>query len=188
MGLADGDDLSEEQWTDPVAEFQRRLRPSGETPHALENLYFTFMLILKAVGKARERITLDCETGKVRSDTAESLKLVLQNPLLDDPSISIASKKLHDHAVKDDYAKSALWEARMRSRELMRIMNCVQCNKCKLHGKVSVLGLSTALQVLPGNTGEGVDLKTVHRVELAALITVMHKFSTAISYCSKMMR
>ena len=37
----------------------------------------------------------------------------------------------------------------------MRIINCVQCSKCRLHGKVAVLGLSTALQVLLGEDGEG---------------------------------
>ena len=179
-----GEDLSEEQWTDPVVEFQRRLSPQGETPHAIENMYFTYMLILKAVSKARERLIKDCESGKIDDDAATLLKPVLSFPLLEDDSIGVASVKLHDHAVKN---ASDLWEARMRMRELMRIMNCVQCNKCRLHGKIAVLGLSTAMQILLGRVGEGVeDIGSVHRVELAALMTVMSKFSTAVQLCAEM--
>merc|ERR1711862_653146 len=145
--LIDGEDISEEQWTDPAVEFKRRLSPDGENPHALQNLYFTYMLVLSAVRQARDRILLDCDSGKIDLESALQLKSILSYPLFDDPSIDIASKKLHDHAVKDECSVSALWEARMR-------------------------------------TGEGGDPTMVHRVELASLMNVMHKLSTAINYCT----
>ena len=176
----------DEAWTEPMKEFQRRLGPKGETPLAIENLYFTYMLLLTAVSKARTRLLRDAESGKFSADEAQDLTAVLASPLLDNPSVGAASTKLHDHAVKDSDAVGALWEARMRSRELMRIMNCVQCNKCRLHGKVSVMGLSTALQILVGQTGEGGDMARIHRVELAALITTLHKFSRSIDFVQQM--
>ena len=175
-------------WTDPVAEFQRRLSPTGENKVALENLYFGYMLLLSAVSAARERLLRDCDAGKIDSHAAEKLKKVLAFPLLDDPNIGVASHKLRDHAVKDSDSRSALWEARMRTRDLFRIMNCVQCNKCRLHGKISTMGLSTAFQVLLGRSGDGGDPTRVHRVELAALMTTLSKFSTAINFCTKMMK
>ena len=182
--LANGEELADDcEWRDPKVEFARRLSPSGETPKALENLYFCYMLILSAVKTARDRLLQDCGVGKIDAHAAQKLRLVLSHPLLDTPSISVASQKLHNHAVQDD---GSLWEARMRSRELFRIMNCVQCNKCRFHGKISSLGLSTALQILLGRSGEGGDPTRVHRVELAALMTTLAKFSTAISYCQKM--
>lgn len=73
----------------------------------------------------------------------------------------------------------------MRTRELMRIMNCVQCNKCRLHGKIGVLGLSTALQILLGKSGTGVDRQVIsklHRVELAALLTTTGKLGRAVMF------
>lgn len=183
----ENDDLGEEdQWTDPVVEYKRRLSPDGETKHAMDNLYFAYMLMLSGVGKARERLLQDCESGKIDSTSADQLKSILDFPLLDDDSIGVASVKLHDHAVRDNDSVTALWEARMRTRELMRIMNCVQCNKCRLHGKIAVLGLSTALQVLLGRSGEGGDTTRIHRVELAALITTLSKFSTAVRYCTEL--
>ncbi|GKY97563.1 hypothetical protein MPSEU_000714500 [Mayamaea pseudoterrestris] len=178
----------DEQWTEPAKEFDRRLSLSGETPLAIENLYFTYMLLLTAVSNARSRLLRDAESGTLSPEEARDLKAILASPLLDNPSVGVASRKLHDHAVKDSDALGNLWEARMRSRELMRIMNCVQCNKCRLHGKVAVMGLSTALQILVGRTGEGGDMARIHRVELAALITTLHKFSRAVDFVQQMQK
>jgi hypothetical protein len=88
--------------------------------------------------------------------------------------------------------ESLLWlhtlfvSARMRSRELLRIINCVQCNKCRLHGKIAMMGLSTALQIHIGPSGDGVDPNRIHRVELAALISTLYKFSRAVKFCQEM--
>jgi len=185
--IENGEEFKEDEiWRDPEAEYRRRLGPEGETPLAIENLYFCYMLLLTAVRKARPRLLQDCDSGKIDQQAAADLRPVLESPLLDSPAVEVASQKLHDHAVKDADSVGALWEARMRSRELLRIMNCVQCNKCRLHGKISVMGLSTALQILVGRTGEGGDVTRVHRVELAALMTTLHKCSTAINFVQGM--
>jgi len=176
------------EWTDPKTEFDRRLGESGETPQAMENLYFGYMLLLSAAKVARERLLHDCDSGKIDEGAAGPLKDVLASPLLDDESIGVAYKKLHDHALKDEQSSQALWEARLRTRDLFRVMNCVQCSKCRLHGKIGAMGLSTAFQVLLGRSGEGGDVNRIHRNELAALMTTLSKFSTAISYCNEMKR
>lgn len=194
-GIADriesGEGFDDEPWTDPRVEFDRRLGPDGENPKAIENLYFTYMLMLSAVAGARERLGQDCASGKIDEDTAADLTPILDHPLLDDPGIGAASTKFHNHAMKSvdtvGNNDNALWEARMRARELMRIMNCVQCNKCRLHGKIATLGLSTALQILLGSRGEGGDVSRIHRVELAALMTSLGKMSSAVHYCQSMM-
>lgn len=175
-----------EVWRDPQKEFQRRLGPNGETPQAMENLYFCFMLLLTAVSKAKQRLLEDCNAGRIDAASANDLKAVLSCSLLQQESVGVASRRLHDHAIKDSDSTEALWQARMRSRDLLHIMNCVQCNKCRLHGKISVLGLTTAMQVLVGGSGEGGDPDNVHRVELAALMTTLRKFSTAIKFCQDM--
>jgi len=183
-----GEEFTDEemQWSNPAQEFQRRLSPQGETPLAIENLYFCFMLLLSAVSKASNRLLVDCQAGRVDQAACASVSAILSSPLLNDPSVGVASKKLHDHATKDSDSVGALWEARLRIRDLYRVMNCVQCNKCRFHGKISAMGLSTALQILVGRTGEGGDLNRIHRVELAALMSTLYKFSRTISYCQQM--
>ena len=191
--LNDDNSLNEYRWKDPVVEFERRLGPYGETPEAVENLYFTMMLLLSGVKAAKDRLLQDCQEGKLcnvdddENNTNEILKSILNHPLLDDPSIDAASRRLKHHADSD--TTNSLWEARMRTRDLMRIMNCVQCNKCRFHGKISTMGLSTALQLALGNdnaNGGGVNVEKVRRVELAALITCLGKFSSGIELCLEM--
>mmetsp|Transcript_20010 Transcript_20010/g.43522 ORF Transcript_20010/g.43522 Transcript_20010/m.43522 type:complete len:402 (+) Transcript_20010:274-1479(+) len=170
----------DEVWRDPKVEYDRRLGRGGEQPMAMENLYFAYMLFLSAAAKAKDKLLLDCENGSIDSESSTILKGFLELPVLCDPAVEVASKKLHDHAVE---SQNNLWEARMRTRDLLRIMNCVQCNKCRLHGKVAMLGLSTALQIHLGRTGEGGDPNRIHRVELAALLCTIQKFSKAVEYC-----
>jgi hypothetical protein len=181
-----GEDIDPEsyQWTNPAVEFQRRLGPEGENPEAVENLYFTLMLLLSGVQAARDRLLRECDNGMIGdAHASDTLRSILAHPLLDDPSIEAASHRLRNHALNDS---NNLWEARMRTRDLMRIMNCVQCNKCRFHGKISTLGLSTALQLVVGHRGNGGDVGKIHRVELAALVTSMGKFLSGIDLCQEM--
>ena len=173
----------DEIWRDPKAEFQRRLGRGGETPLAMENLYFAYMLFLSAAAKAKDRLLADCASGKIDNEVTPALRAFLESPALSHPSVEVAPKKLHDHAVG---SANNLWEARMRTRELLRIINCVQCNKCRLHGKIAMMGLSTALQIHLGRAGEGEDISRIHRVELAALVSTLYKFSRAVQFCKEM--
>lgn len=187
-------------WTDPKVEYARRLGPNGNTPNAIRNMYFTYMLLLSAVHSVREYILTKNNFGCDDDDTEcdiqvhEALENVLSSPLLstNNDDLNVAYNNLHEHALKDEQSKHNLWEARMRSRELLRIMNCVQCNKCRLHGKIAAMGLSTALQLILGKSGNGLemsnpqDFQKIHRVELAALMTTLAKFSNAINYCMEM--
>ena len=179
---------SVEIWTDPRTEFNRRLSTTGEVPLAMENLYFLFMLLLAAVAKSRDRLLQDCNNGRIEQNVANDLRAVLDCQLFGETAIGVASSKLQSHATKDSDSVGALWDARMRTRQLSRIMNCVQCNKCRLHGKISTMGVSTALQLLVGKKGQGEDPKLIHRVELATLMTTLHKCSRAIQYCQIMLQ
>uniref|UniRef100_A0A7R9WLB7 Endoplasmic reticulum oxidoreductin 1 n=1 Tax=Craspedostauros australis TaxID=1486917 RepID=A0A7R9WLB7_9STRA len=177
---------ADEVWTDAELEYQRRLSPSGETPKASENLFFAYMLALTAATKAKDRLLEDCDNARIDAEVVGDIQLLLSHPIFSDASIGVAAEKLHADAMKDLESDNALWEARMRTRELLRIMNCVQCNKCRLHGKISMMGLSTVFQILMGRSGEGGDPNRVHRVELATLISTLYKFSRAVDLCSQM--
>lgn len=183
--VMNGEDFSpDDAWTDPTEEFARRMGPSGETPLAVENLYFTYMLFVSAVGRMRGRLLQECDSGMFDAETASNLKSALSLPIFEDAAVGVAAQKFSSGAMQ---SPGDLWEARMRSRELLRVMNCVQCNKCRLHGKVAMMGLSTALQVLVGGpNGSMQDPSKIRRVELAALVTTLYKASRAVDLCMQM--
>ena len=101
----------------------------------------------------------------------------------------MAAANLRAHVNAPDVAA---WKLRLRTRDLLRVMNCVQCNVCRLHGKVAVLGLAASLQVLLGFSGRGEecnrppDPTSLHRVEVAALVTTCAKLSAACDLVQRM--
>ena len=123
-----------------------RLSNEAGLPFAVENLYFGYMLMLCAVKEAAERLratdygvdvngNADGGHGSgADSDVRALLDEVLASPLVLDEGVQVAQQNLQRHAVEAGGA--LLWQARIRSRDLMRIMDCVQCNVCRLHGKV----------------------------------------------------
>eukprot|EP00613_Pedinella_sp_CCMP2098_P054569 CAMPEP_0171897546 /NCGR_PEP_ID=MMETSP0992-20121227/48198_1 /TAXON_ID=483369 /ORGANISM="non described non described, Strain CCMP2098" /LENGTH=392 /DNA_ID=CAMNT_0012525691 /DNA_START=8 /DNA_END=1186 /DNA_ORIENTATION=+ len=166
---------------DAHAEYERRLGRTGENPCALEHLYFGYMLCLCAVREATERLEA-CDFGLDNDGDEDGVRglvsEVLMSPLLNNPGVLVAESRLRAHAANSGGGN--LWQARLRTRDLLRIMDCVQCNVCRLHGKVGSLGLATALQVLLGAEGRGGDSSRLHRVEIAALISSLGKFANAI--------
>lgn len=71
-------------------------------------------------------------------------------------------------------------EYRLRLRELCAVMDCVQCNACRIHGKVAALGLATAFRLLWSDEGE-----RLRRVEVAALLVVLQKLTKALHVISQ---
>ena len=61
-----------------------------------------------------------------------------------------------------------------------------QCNVCRLHGKVGALGMSVAMSVLLGDEGLERDTARLHRVEIAALVSTLGKFVSAIQIVGRM--
>ena len=94
MEKGGGIDPDKYAWTDPAAEYRRRLGPDGENPEAVENMYFAAMLLLSGVRAARERLLSDCDSGKIGDEGAcRALRSILSHPLFDDPGIEAASSR-----------------------------------------------------------------------------------------------
>jgi hypothetical protein len=161
-----------------LAEYHRRLR---DEPGSIVNLYFAYMLTLDALREMRERLD-NCNylgdgeeirpimTGVTGSKLASSQELMRNADTL---------------RVRAKSCQGNLYKARLRIRDLFSIMDCVQCNLCRLHGKTMVLGLGATFQVLLGRTGSGGDPKELDRVQVAALVATAAKFGTACATIEK---
>lgn len=67
-------------------------------------------------------------------------------------------------------------------RNISRIMDCVGCEKCRLHGKLQILGLGTALKILFEDPAR----VKLERNEVMALIVTLAKFSHALRVVTQM--
>jgi hypothetical protein len=63
-------------------------------------------------------------------------------------------------------------------QNISSVMDCISCQKCKLHGKVQLLGLGAALKILL--LPEQLILPSLDRNEIVALFNTLGKFSHAI--------
>jgi hypothetical protein len=61
---------------------------------------------------------------------------------------------------------------------ISEVMDCISCQKCKLHGKLQLLGLGTALKVLL--LPEDLLASSLNQQEVVALVNTIAKFSHAI--------
>ncbi|EOD23806.1 hypothetical protein EMIHUDRAFT_116153 [Emiliania huxleyi CCMP1516] len=102
----------------------RRLR---DEPGSILNLYYAYMLTLSAIR----------ETSAQRYTLMDKRSALLPN------KVQSAAASLRAHASSPDFA---VWKLRLRTRHLKLIMGCVECNVCKVHGTVLVIGLASTLQ------------------------------------------
>eukprot|EP00747_Dinoflagellata_sp_TGD_P095003 gnl/TRDRNA2_/TRDRNA2_166312_c2_seq1.p1 gnl/TRDRNA2_/TRDRNA2_166312_c2~~gnl/TRDRNA2_/TRDRNA2_166312_c2_seq1.p1 ORF type:complete len:311 (-),score=44.70 gnl/TRDRNA2_/TRDRNA2_166312_c2_seq1:102-1034(-) len=155
-----------------LVQYRRRIR---DEPGATANLYFAYMVTLCAIHDLRARLTNCSYLGEGPSILPVMTALV-DSELLNGDAIQRAGANLRKHAQSDAVAG---FKARLRSRDLYAIMNCVQCNLCRMHGKVMAIGLGAAMQVLLGKDGRGDNPSALQRMELAALVVTASKFGIA---------
>uniref|UniRef100_A0A8C2YUY6 Endoplasmic reticulum oxidoreductase 1 beta n=1 Tax=Chinchilla lanigera TaxID=34839 RepID=A0A8C2YUY6_CHILA len=188
--------LLEETWGKPswgpnIKEFKRRFDPvetKGEGPRRLKNLYFLYLIELRALSKVApyfERSIVDLYTGNTEED-ADS-KTLLLSIFQDTKSFPMHFDEKSMFAGDKKGAKSLKEEFRLHFKNISHIMDCVGCDKCRLWGKLQTQGLGTALKILfsekeiqklPENSpSKGFQLT---RQEIVALLNAFGRLSTSI--------
>ncbi|KAF9134006.1 hypothetical protein BGW39_008350 [Mortierella sp. 14UC] len=155
----------------------------GMHPERLENIYFDYVVLLRAVTKISDYLaSYEFCTGdeavdkNIMSVVMELVDLVKQCP----PTFD--EKLLFQDA---DQGKKLKNQFRDHFRNVTRIMDCVGCEKCRLWGKIQTTGLGTALKLLfsyndaslKGHRADGI----LSRSEIVALLNTFNRFSESIS-------
>lgn len=154
----------------------------GQHPDRVKNLHFSFVVMLRAVKKVAPFLrSYSYSTGDSRED-AMTKRLVRR--LLDSQVLSVCSQLF------DAFDESSLFQhgpehrsqlkRQFKSvfRNITELVDCVQCQKCRLHAKVFSLGLGTALKILL--TPPVHIPSTTSRDEVVAMVNVLWKLSEAM--------
>lgn len=157
----------------------------GNYPDRLENLKFAFVFMLRAMNKATP-ILLNSnyyDTGNIKEDT--ELKSNLNRLLTSGIIASCEPDHSFDERKMFNSIESAPLKHQFRAhfRNISRIMDCVGCTKCRLHGKLIVSGLGTALKIL---FSDNIQRVTLQRTEVMALVATLAKFSHALQMVEHM--
>ncbi|KAM8921032.1 ERO1-like protein alpha isoform 2-T2 [Pelodytes ibericus] len=185
------DSWMDKVWGHNVSEFQKRFDAEvthGEGPRRLKNLYFIYLIELRAISKILpyfERPGFLLYTGNQTNDL-ENKKLLLEI-LHDAKSFPLHFDENALFAGGNPEAEELKGAFRHHFRNISKIMDCVGCFKCRLWGKLQTQGLGTALKILfsekqiasilESETSSGFHLK---RQEIVSLLNAFGRISTSV--------
>ncbi|KAJ9520475.1 hypothetical protein QJQ45_000233 [Haematococcus lacustris] len=177
-------------WGPSLEQFRLRLGSQEARPR-VQNLYFSYLFVLRAVMKARSLLAqFEYTTGEPEADQHTSQ---LMADLLAQEEAQAACPMPFDEGRlwKGGQGPALLDSMQAAFRNITRIMDCVGCEKCKLWGKLQTLGIATALKVLfssadcdgaaPGRAELGGSL-SLERNEVIALINLLERFAASLHY------
>jgi ERO1-like protein alpha len=187
-------DEATDTWGPNLEMFKWRLG----NPHVkdrVENLYFTYLFVLRAVMKASpilERVDYDTASPKEDAQTQLLLRKLLNSSALKHTCpVPFDEGRLW----KGEDAESLRSELQGAFRNITRIMDCVGCEKCKMWGKLQLLGIATSLKVLfstedcTGNgngigaaqdKGNSLPPLVLERNEVIALVNLLERLSASV--------
>eukprot|EP00922_Rhytidocystis_sp_ex-Travisia-forbesii_P033237 GHVS01049408.1.p1 GENE.GHVS01049408.1~~GHVS01049408.1.p1 ORF type:complete len:611 (+),score=42.94 GHVS01049408.1:113-1945(+) len=141
----------------------------GIFPERISNLYFTFSVLLKTVCELGPVLQeCSCEAGNASEDLAARADLL---HLLNQTFGSCDAK----------FTEAPLFNRRSSSvirqfHNITRVLDCVECQKCRLHGKLKMTALQVALRASAADTY----VQSLERNEITALINALAYFTEAV--------
>ena len=176
-------------------------------PERLKNLHFSFVVLLRALRKAAPALAkMDVRMGQDAHEDARTEALMsrlLESHILsscrdvfgafDEKSMfrDVQTTLSSTVGVVGGENNQLVTPISLKSQfkdiflNISEVMDCISCQKCKLHGKLQLLGLGTALKVLL--MPEDILDSQLNRQEVVALINTIAKFSHAIRKVPELM-
>eukprot|EP00535_Pseudo-nitzschia_heimii_P010096 CAMPEP_0197180416 /NCGR_PEP_ID=MMETSP1423-20130617/5042_1 /TAXON_ID=476441 /ORGANISM="Pseudo-nitzschia heimii, Strain UNC1101" /LENGTH=1181 /DNA_ID=CAMNT_0042630493 /DNA_START=218 /DNA_END=3766 /DNA_ORIENTATION=- len=148
-------------------------------PDYIRNLHFSYVVMLRAIKKASDYLyEYDIASGNIMEDEASH---ILLKRLLDTTILRSCSDvfSAFDESVmfqEDDNKSNMILRESFKGvfHNISSILDCVQCQQCKLHGKLTMLGYGTALKILFVKSPKNLILE---RNEVVALINTAARLS-----------
>uniref|UniRef100_U5EX41 Putative endoplasmic reticulum oxidoreductin-1-like protein n=1 Tax=Corethrella appendiculata TaxID=1370023 RepID=U5EX41_9DIPT len=177
-------------WGTNLDEFERRFSPAstdGEGPHWLRNLYFAYLIEMRALAKVAPYLrNEEFYTGVEKDDKEVRVAIKdLLNVIESFPSHFNESVMFNGGTTSIKLKH----EFREKFLNISKIMDCVGCDKCRLWGKLQTQGMGTALKILfsgkfdeqkfSPNTNKPNSFK-LKRTEIVALLNAFGRLSTSI--------
>lgn len=189
-------DGQKQVWGLELDEYERRL---GTHTERLRALHFSFLLVLHALELASAFLSTSFvfNTGQPREDaaTARAVRELLSStpewPLTFEEQAAFAGVRqtggcgcsaLPSGACCDDEVsqrQQLLMTFSQRMHNISKLMDCVGCGRCRLWGKLQVVGLGTALRVLYAPNREKV-LASLRRSHIVALFNLLGRLSHSV--------
>ncbi|OAY64905.1 Endoplasmic reticulum oxidoreductin-1 [Ananas comosus] len=153
-------------------------------PDHVRNLYFTYLFVLRAVTKAAdylEQAEYNTENPQEDLKTQSLVKQLLYNPKLQATCpLPFDEAKLW----QGENGPELKQQIQKQFRNISALMDCVGCEKCRLWGKLQVLGLGTALKILFSVEEQHPLYQPLQlqRNEVIALVNLLNRLSESVKF------
>jgi hypothetical protein len=171
----------------------------NDHPEYIRNLHFSYVVLLRALKKASPVLyKYEIKTGNIFDDETATILLrrlldssiltscndvfhAFDESLMFKPSniVSANGKDFDNPFTKADEIVALQQNFKGVFHNISSILDCVQCQQCKLHGKMAMLGYGTALKIL-FTSKEELIAKSLSRNEVVAFINTISKMSEAL--------
>lgn len=167
---------------EPNAEFF--MKKLGSKQEWINNMHFTYVLLLRALAKSSEFFyKLDYISGDCESDykASQLMKRLLETRVLSScqqvfDSFDESQLFLKDRELKKDFKQAF--------HNIANLLDCVTCQKCRLHAKLSLMGIGVGLKILM--TPVDLIAQSLDRDEIVALVNALAKFSESIIFAEEL--
>ncbi|KAI0235958.1 endoplasmic oxidoreductin-1 [Massospora cicadina] len=154
----------------------------GAYPDRLENLYFDYVLLLRAVTKMSRYLKnyAYCSSEPEQDKLIKSLLGQISKTVQSCPD-TFDEKALF----QGEDAKFLKTQFKEHFRNITRIMDCIGCQKCRLWGKIQTGGVGTALKILFSYEERSLNPKKnphlFQKTEIVALLNTFGRLSESIA-------
>jgi hypothetical protein len=176
----------------------------GDHPEYIRNMHFAYVVLLRALKKAYPVLSkYEIRTGNIVDDETA---MILLRRLLDSSILkscsqvfaafdeSLMFRQDNNTSLFQDTLKESINKFPLNTQKqvvtlqqnfkgvfhnISSILDCVQCQQCKLHGKMAMLGYGTALKIL-FMTNDELIASSLSRNEIVAFINTIAKMSEAL--------
>lgn len=133
-------DVKNDVWAPNVTLYMEKV---GSFPERIENLYLTYLIVLRSLHKFMPYIINYNFYNKSQST---HIKHILQSIQAQSQKIDVFDESL----LFNDISSSPFLKSQIKShfRNISVILDCVTCERCKLWGKLQINGLGAALKIL----------------------------------------
>lgn len=146
-------------------------------PEFIRNMHFSYVVMLRAIKKASNYLyDYDVQSRNIVDDDASK---ILMKRLLDTSilrSCSSVFSAFDESLMFQDQGINIQQNFKGIFHNVSSILDCVQCQQCKLHGKMAMMGYGAALKILFVPQ----DLLTLERNEVVALINTAARLSESL--------
>lgn len=145
-------------------------------PDRVDNVYMLYQFVLRAMTRAADVFTRDMtvyDTGDPEADAAlkDEIGKLFQVKLLCSNTFNESALLSHPES------RGLVAEMRRKMRNVTTLTDCITCEKCRVWGKLQILGLATALKVVTHPADAEISLA---RNEMVALVNLLRQLTVTV--------